>query len=487
MEKPSCSGSSDSVHGKDFFKANETLTCKELLYCSYCRKSFKYKSKLITHQRVHTGEKPFSCSDCGKSFSVKHHLITHQKLHTGEKPFLCKECGKSFSLKSFLITHQIIHTGEKPFLCSDCGKRYSQKSHLLTHQRIHTGERPFLCSDCGKSFAEKSKLLRHQRVHTGEKPFSCDCGKSYAQKTNLIKHQRIHTGERPSSSNENSAREHGQIQAAQENFSYGSECRKNTAMGGSSSDREKCRGSLCICKLCGEGLKGSRCCNHMCQMASGDLGDVAKNASYLENIGKDLHEGLSVKDEIDIDEVPFESQVSEVYDVKNILVKGEKKNISHLESTEKGLSSVKDEIDIDEVPFESQDSEVYDVKNIVVKSEAKNISLLENTEKNLSFIKDEIDIDEVPFDSQVSEVHDVKNILVKSEVESYHCMLCEEDLKGSECYNHVCKTALGNRDNEAKDVSHLESSEQGLNKVLSIKEEIDIDEIPFESQVSEEF
>ena len=47
--------------------------------------------------------------------------------------------------------------------------------------------------------------------------------------------------------------------------------------------------------------------------------------------------------------------------------------------------------------------------------------------------------------------------------------------------------ALGNQDNDTMDVSHLENSEQGLNEGLSIKEEIDIDEIPFESQVSENF
>ena len=132
----------------------------------------------------------------------------------------------------------------------------------------------------------------------------------------------------------------------------------------------------------------------MCQMVSGDLDDV-KNVSRLENIGKDLHEGASVKDEIDIDDVPFESQVSEVYDVKSVLV--------------------------------------------------------------------------------------------KSEVESYPCKLCGEGLKGSECNSHVCIMALGNLDNDAKDVSHLENSEQGLNEELSIKEEIDIEEIPFASQVSEEF
>ena len=94
--------------------------------------------------------------------------------------------------------------------------------------------------------------------------------------------------------------------------------------------------------------------------------------------------------------------MSEVYDVKNIFVKSEAKNISLLGNTEKDLSTVKDEIDI-EVPCESQVSEVYNVKNILVESEAENISL-ENIAKDLSSVKDKIDIDKIPFESQVSRV-----------------------------------------------------------------------------------
>ncbi|XP_040177430.1 zinc finger protein 62 homolog [Rana temporaria] len=172
-------------------------TC-DVFSCSYCGKCFKHMSNLVTHERVHLGEKPFSCSECGKSFKQKSALISHCIIHMGEKPFPCPDCGKCFKQSSALSMHMKIHTGERLYACTECGKSFRDNSALARHYRMHTGEKPYPCTDCGKRFAHVANLIPHQRIHTGERPYACsDCGKGFSSKSYLAEHQTIHTDSKP--------------------------------------------------------------------------------------------------------------------------------------------------------------------------------------------------------------------------------------------------------------------------------------------------
>jgi hypothetical protein len=41
-----------------------------------------------------------------------------------------------------VITHERIHSGQKPFTCAVCRKAFGQKLVLMGYLQVHSGERP---------------------------------------------------------------------------------------------------------------------------------------------------------------------------------------------------------------------------------------------------------------------------------------------------------------------------------------------------------
>ncbi|XP_030051096.1 gastrula zinc finger protein XlCGF57.1 [Microcaecilia unicolor] len=245
-ERPfTCIHSGKIFHQTQRREQQRNRLTEQTCLCDICGLLFNDLVTLISHQRCHIGERPFSHTDSGKNFIQNGELLEKVKNYIEEMPFTCSECGDSFIRKVNLRQHQTIHTRErlssctecrksfekdsfimfqmssaskrlfscsecdksfwqtlvKPFQCIECKKRFFLEESLVTHQKIHEDmqikKNIFSCPECGIRVFREKDLELHQNTHTG-KPFTCvECDETFPLLGILKTHQKTHKGEKP--------------------------------------------------------------------------------------------------------------------------------------------------------------------------------------------------------------------------------------------------------------------------------------------------
>lgn len=150
--------------------------------CLFCQKTFRKRSLLSAHERIHQNLRPFKCDQCPKDFRDFGALSSHKiRLHSREfLKFSCTICTKRFRYERELDIHQRMHSGSKPYHCGFCNKSFTQLGNQRSHVRRHFVRHGFVkfptensifaakCVLCNETFNDGVSMEAHTKVHISD-------------------------------------------------------------------------------------------------------------------------------------------------------------------------------------------------------------------------------------------------------------------------------------------------------------------------------
>ena len=191
-----CASCDERFASNQLRNKHQNLVHNKRYSCDDCGKTFSERSRLLIHNRVHSGDRPYECELCGFSCAQKDNLRIHKeykhpKSGSFVKRFTCKICSASFLTQGNLKRHVLTHSDIKPYVCETCGKSFKDPGTLKQHTYKHGGQN-FICRFCGQKFISPLYLSRHvSRVHPadGVQAKTCSiCGKGFSSNHLLNEH-----------------------------------------------------------------------------------------------------------------------------------------------------------------------------------------------------------------------------------------------------------------------------------------------------------